>query len=98
MVGTRIILVLGHTKCGAIKGACNNVELGKLTQVLEKVKPAIEAKKITVENRTGNNRAFVNNVTKNNVHLTISRIKKESPVIEELVQQGKLKVAGAYMM
>ena len=95
IVGTKIILVLGHTKCGAIIGACNNVELGKLTQVLEKIKPAIELEKITVENRTGSNRDFVDSVTENNVHLTITRIKKESSVIAGLVQQGKLKIAGA---
>ena len=94
-MGTKIILVLGHTKCGAIIGACNNVELGKLTQVLEKIKPAIELEKITVENRTGSNRDFVDSVTENNVHLTITRIKKESSVIAGLVQQGKLKIAGA---
>ena len=94
VVGTKIILVLGHTKCGAIVGACNNVELGKLTQVLEKVKPAIEAEKTTTDNRTGSNRSFVDNVTENNVHINIDRIKKESPIIAELVQQGSVKIVG----
>lgn len=94
VVGTKIILVLGHTKCGAIVGACNNVELGNLTRVLEKVKPAIEAEQSTKDNRTGSNSAFVNRVTENNVHLTIAKIKKESPIIAELVESGDLKIAG----
>src|SRR5688572_5207565 len=79
VVGSKIILVLGHTKCGAIVGACNGVELGSLTRVLEKVQPAIEAEKTISENRTGSNVDFVNNVTEQNVHLTIARIKEESP-------------------
>ena len=94
VVGTKIILVLGHTKCGAIVGACNGVELGSLTKVLEKVKPAIEAEKTTSENRNGSNVDFVNKVTEHNVNLTIARIKKESSIISELVNEGALKIAG----
>jgi len=94
VVGTKIILVLGHTKCGAIVGACNNVELGKLTGVLSKVKPAIEAEKTITDNRTGSNTDFVNKVTELNVHLTIDQIRKESPIIAELEAQGAIKIAG----
>ncbi|WP_153799575.1 carbonic anhydrase family protein [Foetidibacter luteolus] len=94
VVGTKAIVVLGHTKCGAIVGACNNVELGHLTTVLNKVKPAIEAEKTTTENRTGSNAAFVNNVTENNVRLTIEQIKEQSPIISELIAENKLKIVG----
>ena len=94
VVGTKIILVLGHTKCGAIVGACNNVELGNLTKVLDKIKPAIEAENITQSERTGANVAFVNNVTENNVHLNIAKIKKESPIIAELESSGAIKIVG----
>src|SRR5688572_30249815 len=63
VVGTKIIMVLGHTKCGAIVGACNHVEMGNLTTLLKKIEPAIFSEKQTTNNRTGSNIAFVNNVT-----------------------------------
>jgi carbonic anhydrase len=94
VVGTKIIVVLGHTKCGAIVGACNHVEMGNLTTLLNKVQPAIYAEKETKENRTGSNENFVNNVTTLNVRLTIDRIRRESPIIMELEEQGKLKIVG----
>jgi len=95
VVGTKIIIVLGHTKCGAIVGACNNVELGNLTALLHKVKPAIANEKETTENRTGSNVRFVDNVTTNNVIHTIERIRRESPIILDLENTGAIKIVGA---
>ena len=95
VVGTKIIIVLGHTKCGAIVGACNNVELGNLTALLHKVKPAIALEKVTTENRTGSNVRFVDNVTTNNVIHTIERIRRESPIILDLENTGAIKIVGA---
>ena len=94
VVGTKIIIVLGHTKCGAIVGACNNVELGNLTALLNKVKPAIAIEKETTENRTGSNVRFVDNVTTNNVIHTIERIRSESPIILDLENTGAIKIVG----
>lgn len=94
VVGTKIIIVLGHTKCGAIVGACNHVEMGNLTTLLNKVQPAIYNEKDTQENRNGSNPTFVKNVTEINVHLTIDRIRRESPIIAELEQQGTIKIIG----
>ncbi|MGG9964533.1 carbonic anhydrase family protein [Ferruginibacter sp. SUN106] len=94
LVGTKIILVLGHTKCGAIAGACNHVEMGNLTTLLNKIQPAIYNEKTTIENRDGSNESFVKNVTELNVFLTIDRIKRESPIIAELEQQGAIKIIG----
>lgn len=94
VVGTKIIVVLGHTKCGAIVGACNHVEMGNLTTLLKKVQPAIEKETTTKENRDGSNASFVNNVTSLNVQLTIDRIRKESPIVAELEQEGKIKIIG----
>lgn len=94
VVGTKIIVVLGHTKCGAIVGACNHVEMGNLTTLLKKVQPAIEKEIVTKENRDGSNASFVNNVTSLNVQLTIDRIRKESPIVAELEQEGKIKIIG----
>lgn len=94
IVGTKVIVVLGHTKCGAIVGACNHVEMGNLTTLLNKVQPAIYAEKVTKENRTGSNLSFVKNVTELNVNLTIERIRRESPIIAELETEGKIKIIG----
>lgn len=94
IAGSKIIVVLGHTKCGAIAGACNHVELGNLTTLLNKIQPAIFQEKETKENRTGSNPQFVNNVTDINVHLTIERIRRESLIIDELEQEGKIKIVG----
>jgi carbonic anhydrase len=94
VAGTKIVLVLGHTKCGAITGACDAVEMGKLTQLLNKVKPAIDAEKEIKENRTGSNEDFVNNVTVNNIHLVMEQIRKESPIIADLENQGSIKIVG----
>lgn len=94
VVGTKLILVLGHTKCGAIVGACNHVEMGNLTTLLNKIQPAIFNEKETKENRDGSNPHFVNNVTEINVHLTIERIRRESPIIAELEEQGHIKIVG----
>jgi len=94
IVGTKIIAVLGHTKCGAIMGACNDVQMGNLTTLLNKIQPAIFDEKETKENRTGSNENFVNNVTNLNVKLTIDRIRRESPIISELEQEKKIKIIG----
>ncbi len=94
VVGTKVILVLGHTKCGAIVGACNHVEMGNLTTLLNKIQPAIFNEKTTLESRDGSNVNFVNNVTEINVHLTIERIRRESPIIADMEQQGQIIIVG----
>lgn len=94
IMGTKVIVVLGHTKCGAIVGACNHVEMGHLTTLLNKVQPAIYSEKETKENRTGSNAQFVKNVTDLNVRLTIERIRRESPIIAELEATGQIKIVG----
>jgi carbonic anhydrase len=94
VVGTKLLLVLGHTKCGAIVGACNHVEMGNLTTLLNKIQPAIFNEKTTTENRDGSNIDFVNKVTVLNVNLTIERIRRESPIIAELELNGAIKIVG----
>ncbi len=94
VVGTKIIVVLGHTRCGAIVGACNHIEMGNLTTLLNKIQPAIFNEKETKENRTGKNEDFVNNVTNLNVKLTIDRIRRESPIIAELEEEKKILIIG----
>ncbi len=94
VAGSKVVVVLGHTKCGAIIGACNHVEMGNLTTLLNKVQPAIYNEKETKENRNGTNTKFVNNVTELNVHLTIERVRRESPIIADLESQGQLTIVG----
>ena len=94
VVGTKIILVLGHTKCGAVAGACDHVEMGKLTQLLNKIKPAIEKEVETGSNRSGSNDQFVERVTITNIKMVMEQIRSESPIIAELEDQGQLKIVG----
>ena len=94
IMGTKIIVVLGHTKCGAIVGACNHIEMGNLTTLLNKIQPAIYKEQETTENRNGSNERFVNNVTELNVFLTIDRIRRESPIIAQLEHEGSIKIVG----
>lgn len=97
LAGTKLIVVLGHTSCGAVKGACDNAELGNLTHLLEKIKPAVAAvnEPIDTSLRNSSNTEFVNNVAQMNVSLTIDRIRKESPVLAEMEAEGAIKIVGA---
>ena len=94
VVGSKIIVVLGHTKCGAVKGACDHVEMGNLTTLLNKIQPAVSEEKTTRENRTSKNAEFVENVATLNVHLTMERIRRESVIIKELEESGQIKIIG----
>jgi carbonic anhydrase len=93
-MGVKLVVVLGHTKCGAIIGACNHVKLENLTTLLDKIAPAIENEKSILYDRNGSNSIFVNKVAEQNVHLTIERIKKESKIIANLELVGKIKIVG----
>ena len=92
--GAKVILVMGHTACVAIKGAIDNVELGSLTGLLDKIKPAISATTFTGE-RSSKNDKFVDAVAKTNVQQTINEIRKGSEVLSSLEKAGKLKIVGA---
>ncbi|MBN1185237.1 MAG: carbonic anhydrase [Bacteroidales bacterium] len=91
---SKLIVVLGHTKCSAIINACNNIKMGHFTHLLNKIKPAIEAEKITLKDRNGNNTAFVNNVAINNVQQTIQQIRKKSKILVELEQSNHINIIG----
>jgi len=92
--GAKVILVMGHTACGAIKGAIDNVELGSLTGLLDKIKPAISATTYSGE-RSSKNDGFVDAVAKTNVQQTINEIRKGSNILSSLEKEGKLKMVGA---
>jgi len=95
VAGSKLIVVLGHTKCGAIEGACNNIVMGNITNLLNKIKPAIELEKETTENRTGDNLKFVQNVTANNVFITVQKIREQSSILHEMEIAGEIKIIGA---
>jgi carbonic anhydrase len=92
--GAKVIVVMGHTSCGAVKGAIDNVQLGNLTGLLQKIKPAIESTSYSGE-RVGSNYAFVDEVAKTNVKLTIDQIRQGSPTLSDLEKAGKIKIVGA---
>jgi carbonic anhydrase len=92
--GAKVVLVMGHTACGAIKGAIDDVKLGNLTALLAKIRPAVEATQYSGE-RTAKNYAFVDSVARKNVELTIAKIREQSPVLRELESSGSIKIAGS---
>jgi len=92
--GAKVVLVMGHTACGAIKGAIDNAELGNLTGLLAKIKPAVQATAYTGE-RSAKNYPFVDAVARKNVELTVADIRKDSPVLAELEAKGAIKITGA---
>jgi carbonic anhydrase len=92
--GAKVILVMGHTSCGAIKGAIDNVQLGHLTGLLEKIKPAIAATNYQGA-RTSKDAAFVDAVAQTNVQQTVALIRSQSDVLAKLEAAGKIKIAGS---
>jgi carbonic anhydrase len=94
IANSKIIVVLGHTKCGAIISACNNIMSGHFTGLLIKIKPAIEKEVITQIDRNGQNISFVNNVSIINVRLIINQILEQSNILNKLEKEGKILIVG----
>jgi len=92
--GSKVVLVLGHTACGAVKGAIDGVQLGNLTQLLYKIRPAVEAT-VTDGERSSKNDAFVHEVCIQNVVQTIKTIRDRSPVLVDYEAKGQIKIVGA---
>jgi len=95
VAGAKLIVVMGHTECGAIKGACDNVQLGNLTTVIDALRPAVEDVQNIPGDRTSKNKAFVYAVTVANVRRTVAHIRAASPILRELEDSGNLKIVGA---
>ena len=97
IAGTKLIVVLGHTSCGAVKGACDDAKMGNLTKLIEKITPAVNATTEPKDSslRNSKNLEFVDNVSKKNVELTIERIHNESPILSEMEKNGEIKIIGA---
>jgi carbonic anhydrase len=95
VAGARLIVVMGHTECGAVKGACDNVEFGNLTTVIKAIRPAVDDVKDISTDRTSKNHQFVAEVTEMNVRRTVAKIRSDSAIIHELEASGQVKVLGA---
>ena len=95
VVGSKLILVLGHTGCGAIKGACDDVQFGHITSLLQKIKPSVQSEDTIKADRTSSNPEFVDAVAKLNVHNSVNQIINHSEVIRNMVAEGKLAIVPA---
>ena len=92
VAGSKVLVVMGHTKCGAVNAACNNVELGNITPLLEKIKPAVNTIKAKCDEMTAD---AIEDVAIQNVKDSIELIKKESPILREMEEAGEIKIVGA---
>lgn len=96
VAGAKLVMVLGHEGCGAVKGACDNVKLGNLTALLKKIKPAVNSVEgYSEEERTSKNDKFVSAVVEQNVRQTVSDIRKRSKVLSNLETNGDILIVGA---
>ena len=95
VAGAKVIVVLGHSSCGAVKGACDHVQLGNLTHMLGNIQPALDVITSDYEDKSSNNAAYVQEVAERNVFLNVSKIKSDSPVLNELHENGAIDIVGA---
>jgi len=96
LAGTKLIVVLGHTSCGAVKGACDHARLGNLTTLINKIEPAVEAVTEPKDEslRNSSNIEFVNEVAKKNVYMTIDNIRNSSEVLKAMEDAGEIDIIG----
>ena len=94
LAGAKIIVVLGHSKCGAVKGACDHVEMGNLTALLSKILPAVYDEKTIAVDRNSNNDVFVEKVAAINVIRTVHAIVERSPILKEMIEKGEIGIVG----
>ena len=89
VAGAKLIVVLGHTQCGAVKGACDHVEMGNLTSLLSKITPAVDSEKTITDERNSSNEDFVQKVTELNIKQTTDAIKERSPILQAMIDAGE---------
>ncbi|WP_076591852.1 carbonic anhydrase family protein [Herminiimonas arsenitoxidans] len=98
VAGAKLIVVLGHTSCGAVKGACDNIALGNLSGLLAKIRPAVNATSDTKgADRSSHNYAFVDAVAENNVKRMVQAVQDRSPILREMAANNQVKIVGAML-
>ncbi len=95
VAGAKLIVIMGHTSCGAVKGACDNVQLGNLTTVIQAIRPAVEEVQNVPGERNSKNKEFVDAVVRANVRRTVVVLRRESPILREMEEKGEIKIIGA---
>ncbi|MBS9464184.1 carbonic anhydrase [Flagellimonas sp. 389] len=95
VAGAKLILVMGHENCGAIHAAIDDVKLGNITSMLSNIEPAIKISNVVEGEKSSKNRLFVHEVSENNVRLAIEKIKKDSPILNEMKENGDIEIMGA---
>ncbi len=95
VAGSKLVVVLGHSKCGAVKGACDHVEMGNLTELLSKIQPAVYQEKQTKVDRNASNSTFVENVAEINVKRSVKNIIQRSFILEKMIENGEIGIIGA---
>lgn len=93
VAGSKLVVVLGHTSCGAIKGACDDVEMGNLTGLIDKIKPSVEGVNYDGD-KSSKNLEFVDKVAEENVHRMMDDIKNRSSILKEMAEKGEIGIAG----
>jgi len=95
VAGSKLVLVMGHEACGAVKAACDGVELGNITHLLSNILPAVKQSSDEVDgDLNSSNKTFVSKTVENNVRLTIDRIREKSPILKEMEDNGEIKIVG----
>lgn len=95
VAGSKVVMVLGHESCGAVKSACDGVELGNITHLLSNILPAVERSKQQIDgDHSSSNTSFVAQTVENNVKMTVDRIRERSPILKEMEDEGAIKIVG----
>lgn len=94
VAGSKLIVVLGHTSCGAVKGACDHVEMGNLTELLSKIQPSVYQENETTTERSSKNSTFVENVAQINVKRNVNSILERSPILKQMIDNGEIGIVG----
>jgi carbonic anhydrase len=93
VAGAKLVVVLGHTRCGAVKGACDDVRMGNLTVLLNKIRPAVDDTRVIGE-RNSSNTEFVESVALRNVELAVEQISQRSPILKDMLSAGEIGILG----
>ena len=96
VAGAKLILVMGHQHCGAVKSAIDDVKLGNITAMLAKIKPAVQMSQDFAGEKTSKNDEFVEHVSENNVKYAMQQIREKSPILKEMENKGEIKIVGAF--